>query len=78
MGELRQLYNTHLAAFTELVNRTHESAEYAEKTLAFLPYLKTLAAQHLQCLAAFKKTSITSVDFPALHRELFATEYTIS
>ena len=75
--ELRKLYNNHMAAFTELINRTHESSEYAEKTLAHLPYLKVLAEQHIKALSAFKKLSKTSVEFPALHRELFATEYAL-
>ncbi|XP_067938498.1 probable nuclear hormone receptor HR3 isoform X2 [Watersipora subatra] len=73
--ELGKLYNKHLIAFTELINRTHESVEYAEKTLAHLPCLKILAARHMKALSTFKRVSNNSVEFPALHRELFATEY---
>lgn len=73
--ELSKLYNDHLSAFTELINRTHESSEYAQKTLAHLPCLKILAEQHIKALSAFKKLTNNSIEFPALHRELFATEY---
>ncbi|KAF6017378.1 Hr46 [Bugula neritina] len=75
--ELKQLYNKHITAFTQLINRTHESSEYAEKTLAHLPYLKTLAAQHFKALSTFKKLTGDSIEFPALHRELFATDFTM-
>ena len=45
--------------------------------MSLLPYLKTLAAQHLKALAVYKKSAENAtVEFPALHRELFATEFT--
>lgn len=70
---LKHLYNKHITAFSELINRTHESSDYADKALQHLPYLKSLANQHLAALAAYKKSTTDSIDFPALHRELFAT-----
>ena len=76
--ELEQLYNKHVTAFTELINRTHESSEYAAKAMIHLPYLKSLSIQHLQALSTFKKTGHDKIEFPALHRELFATADTAS
>lgn len=70
--ELQQLHNKHVTAFTELINRTHESSEYAAKAMVYLPYLKSLSSQHMQALSTFKKMSHDSIEFPALHRELFA------
>jgi len=75
--ELTNLYNKHLQAFTELLTKTHDSVELTDRVMSLLPYLKTLAAQHLKALATYKKTAENAtVEFPALHRELFATEFT--
>ena len=76
-GELTNLYNKHLQAFSELIAKTHDSAELSDRVMSLLPYLKTLAAQHLKALAVYKKSAENAtVEFPALHRELFATEFT--
>ncbi|XP_067941730.1 probable nuclear hormone receptor HR3 [Watersipora subatra] len=71
--QLQCLYDKHLNALSDLLERTHGSTEYVNKVTAYLSYMKSLSFQHMKTLNDFKSSGNASFEFTALHRELFAS-----
>ncbi|XP_064645714.1 probable nuclear hormone receptor HR3 isoform X2 [Lineus longissimus] len=72
--QVQKIQERVMSAFKIEIGKNHpENESISTELVSKIPQLHMLSAQHINVLSKFKKTA-PSIEFPALHKELFSAE----